>query len=105
MAALLKELRLARGISQLQLAAEAGVNVSVAHRAEQGGDAKLSTWGKLFEGLGYRILIDATELAEETADLLAEERDRRLDRRAERRPGLPSGNPGPLPARPSVGRA
>ena len=82
MAALLHELRQGRGISQQQLAAHANVNASVVSRAERGGDAKLSTWGKLFEGLGYRLLIDATELAEETGDLLAEERDRRLGRRS-----------------------
>ncbi|MBI5623279.1 MAG: helix-turn-helix transcriptional regulator [Elusimicrobia bacterium] len=68
MAALLKKLREGRGISQRQLAEHAGVHASVVSRAERGEDAKLSTWGRLFEGLGY---------------LLAEERDRRLDRRAE----------------------
>lgn len=83
MATLLIKLRLERGISQRQLADQAGVNASVVHRAERGEDAKLSTWGKLFEGLGYRLLIDATELAEETGDLLAEEHNRRLERRSE----------------------
>ncbi|MCX5794290.1 MAG: helix-turn-helix transcriptional regulator [Elusimicrobia bacterium] len=48
MATSLKELRLDRGISQRQLADQAGVNASVVHRAERGEDAKLSTWGKLF---------------------------------------------------------
>ncbi|MCX5797301.1 MAG: helix-turn-helix transcriptional regulator [Elusimicrobia bacterium] len=83
MATLLKELRLDRGISQRQLADHAGVNASVVHRAERGEDAKLSTWGKLFEGLGYRLRIDATELAEEVGELLAEERDRRRERRSQ----------------------
>ncbi|MBI5239211.1 MAG: helix-turn-helix transcriptional regulator [Elusimicrobia bacterium] len=81
MATLLKELRLGRGISQRQLADHAGVNASVVHRAERGEDAKLSTWGKLFKGLGYSLQIDATELSEEAGDLLAEERERRLERR------------------------
>lgn len=82
-AKLLKELRLGRGISQRQLADHAGVNVSVVHRAEQGQDAKLSTWHRLFEGLGYRLLIEAAEFCEEAGDLLAEERERRLGRQAE----------------------
>lgn len=77
LAALLKELREQRGISQLQLADEAGVNSSVVHRAERGGDAKLSTWHKLFTGLGYELRVEMTELSEEVGDLLAEEAERR----------------------------
>jgi transcriptional regulator with XRE-family HTH domain len=78
---LLKRLRRARGMSQLHLADEARVNVSVVHRAERGRDSKLSTWDKLFGGLGYRLLIDATELAEESADILTAESERRRQRR------------------------
>ena len=52
MSLLLKRLRQDRGISQLQLANEARVNPSVVNRAERGADAKLSTWEKLFGGLG-----------------------------------------------------
>jgi transcriptional regulator with XRE-family HTH domain len=80
MAALLRKLRQERGISQLQLAQEARVNPSVVHRAERGKDARLSTWDKLFEGLGYRLLIDVTETSEEAADLLTEEADRRREK-------------------------
>ena len=80
---MLRELRQERGISLRQLADQAGVNPSVVSRAELGGDARLSTWGKLFEGLGYRLIFDTTELAEEAADLLSEEADRRLVRRQE----------------------
>lgn len=80
---LLARLRVERGVSLRQLAAHAGINPSVASRAERGEDAKLSTWEKLFEGLGYGLLIDATELSEESADLLAEEAERRLERRQE----------------------
>ena len=83
MAALLKQLRQDRGISQLQLADHARVNASVVNRAERGEDARLSTWHKLFEGLGYRLLIDAVELSEEAGDLLTEEGDRRCDKRRE----------------------
>ena len=73
MASLLKRSRQQRGISQLQLADQAGVNPSVVNRAERGRDAKLSTWEKLFEGLGHRLVIDVPELCEEAQDLLVEE--------------------------------
>ena len=88
MASLLRRLRQDRRISQLQLADEAGVDASVVNRAERGENAKLATWEKLFEGLGYRLLIDATELAEESAELLVKEADRR---RENRRQGLCAG--------------
>lgn len=88
MATLLKQLRQERRISQLQLADQAGVDASVVNRAERGENAKLATWEKLFEGLGYRLLIEATELAEETGELLIEEADRR---RENRRQGLCAG--------------
>jgi DNA-binding XRE family transcriptional regulator len=78
-AARLRELRRERRISQRQLADEAGVNPALVNRVERGRDARLSTWAKLFEGLGYRF--EATELCEEAADLLALERGRRWQRR------------------------
>ncbi|MEK7389218.1 MAG: helix-turn-helix transcriptional regulator [Elusimicrobiota bacterium] len=78
---LLKTLRAERGISQLQLAEHAGVRSSVVHRAERGADAKLSTWGKLFAGLGYRLMIDAAESSEDAGGFLLEEAERRQDRR------------------------
>lgn len=77
-ASLLRELRREHRISQRQLADEAGVNPALVNRVERGRDARLSTWVKLFEGLGYRF--EATELCEEAADLLEEERDRRSRR-------------------------
>ena len=49
---------------------EAGVNPALVNRVERGRDARLSTWAKLFEGLGYRFA--ATELCEEAADLLGQ---------------------------------
>jgi transcriptional regulator with XRE-family HTH domain len=76
--ALLRELRSDRRISQRQLADEAGVSPALVNRVERGRDARLSTWAKLFEGLGYRF--EATELFEEAAALLEEERDRRSKR-------------------------
>ena len=81
LAATLAQLRLERGISQLQLADEAGVKASVVHRAERGMDARLSTWIKLFDGLGYRLLFETTETCEEAGALLAEEAERRKERR------------------------
>jgi transcriptional regulator with XRE-family HTH domain len=83
LSALLRELREERGISLRQLADNAGVNPSVASRAERGADAKLSTWDRLFEGLGYELIIETTEDSEEAADLLAEEAERREERRRE----------------------
>ncbi len=77
---LLRRLRLERRISQLQLADSAGVNVSVAHRAERGLDCKLSTWNKLFSGLAYRLVIGAVD-DEEYADFLGDESERRRERR------------------------
>jgi transcriptional regulator with XRE-family HTH domain len=80
MSLLLRHLRQDRGISQLQLADQAGVNPSVVNRAERGMDARLSTWEKLFEGLGYYLHLETMEISEE-ADL----------RRERRRQGLCSG--------------
>lgn len=80
---LLRELRRGRDVSQRQLADSAGVNPSVVCRAERGLDARLSTWARLFDGLGYRLTFDTVELCEEAADLLAEEAQRRRDRRTE----------------------
>lgn len=82
---LLSAIRRRTGISQLQLADEAGVNSSVVNRAERRGDALGSTWEKLFLALGHRLSFDTEELAEECADVLREEAARR---RARRREGL-----------------
>ncbi len=83
LAALLVRLRRERRISQLQLADEAKVSVSVVHGAELGRDARLSTWEKLFDGLGYRLEFEALELDEEHADVIRREADRRWTRRNE----------------------
>lgn len=81
MALLLRSLRQDRGVSQRQLADQAGVNVSVVNRAERGMDARLSTWEKLFAGLGYYLHLETMEMSEEAADLLAEEAELRRERR------------------------
>jgi len=80
---MLARLRADRGISQLQLADEAGVRASVVRRAELGGDAKLSTWEKIFDGLGYTLVLSVEEQCEEAGDLLGEEAERRRERRWE----------------------
>ena len=82
-AELLKNLRKERGISQLQLADHVGVNSSVVSRAESGHDARISTWEKLFIGLGYELLLDTAELSEEGTDFLLEEAALRRERRLE----------------------
>jgi transcriptional regulator with XRE-family HTH domain len=87
-AARLKELRLERGISQRQLADAAGMDAGQVNRVERGQDARLSTWVRLFEGLGYQLIFETQELCEEGADLLSEEAERRRERRLE---GLCSG--------------
>lgn len=81
LAKIFRKLRHRRGAS-LRVAADlAGVNASVASRAERGRDAKLSTWDKLFGALGHELDWEAVETSEEAADLIAEEADRRLERR------------------------
>jgi transcriptional regulator with XRE-family HTH domain len=84
----LRGLRQERRISQRQLADDVGVDSSLVTRVERGQDARLSTWTKLFEGLGYRLNLEVEELCEEAADLLSEEAERREKRRLE---GLCSG--------------
>lgn len=81
LADLLVRLRKERRISRLQLADETELSSSVVYGAECGRDARLSTWERLFRGLGYRLDFEAVELAEETQDLLEEEAGRRWERR------------------------
>ncbi|MFI5345809.1 MAG: helix-turn-helix domain-containing protein [Elusimicrobiota bacterium] len=79
----LKELRLERHISRNQLADEAGVNVSQVWRVESGRDSQLTTFLKLYAGLGYTIKLELLEICDEVGDLLDEESQRRKDRRLE----------------------
>lgn len=83
MAALLRKRRHELRISQRQLADSAGVNVSVVNRAECGNDALLSTWEKLFNGLGDRLELASTDFSEDAAGVLSEEAHRRNERRRE----------------------
>lgn len=80
LSSLLRECRLERRISQKQLADAAGVNPSVVHRAERGTDARLSTWNKLFEGLGYRLTFEAEETSEDAGGWHLDEAYRRRER-------------------------
>jgi transcriptional regulator with XRE-family HTH domain len=77
----LKELRRERRISRNQLADEAGVNVSQVWRVESGRDSQLSTFLKLYAGLGYGVKFELFEFCDEAGDLLDEESQRRKDRR------------------------
>jgi hypothetical protein len=79
----LKRLRRGRRMSKRHLADSALVNISVVHHAEKGRDSRLSTWIKLFSGLGYRLMINYEEFGEEGEDLIEEERSLRRDRRTE----------------------
>jgi transcriptional regulator with XRE-family HTH domain len=79
-AKLLRKLRVERGMSMKHLADEAGLHPSAVTRAETGKDACLSTWEKLFFGLGYELLPETQEYAEEVGELLQDEAQRRQDR-------------------------
>ena len=83
MASLLKQRRLELRLSQRHLADSAGVSPSVVSRAERGGEALLSTWEKLFCGLGEYLEFDSTRYSEDAEVLLAEEREARRKRRFE----------------------
>lgn len=83
-AKLLAKLRRERGMSMLQLADEARVNPSVVCRAENGRNATLDTWIKLFDGLGYRLLFDYVETSEDVGGYLGEEAAKRRRRRGAR---------------------
>jgi DNA-binding XRE family transcriptional regulator len=45
------------GLTQKELARRAGVNQSLVARVERGRDVRLTTMKKLYEALGYRMLI------------------------------------------------
>lgn len=79
----LKELRRDRRISRRQLAQHAQLHPSVVYRAEEGRDAKLSTWYGLFSALGYDLRLETAEACDEYADWLREEGERRRARRDE----------------------
>jgi transcriptional regulator with XRE-family HTH domain len=57
----LRELRRERQISRKHLADEARVNVSQINRVEAGRDARLSTFLKIYEGLGYGVEFELRE--------------------------------------------
>jgi DNA-binding XRE family transcriptional regulator len=84
----LRALREELGVSQRRLADQADVRQSEISRLERGGDACLSTWRRLFAGLGWdAVLVPALE-CEETAAWL---RDTMEERRERRRRGLCTG--------------
>ncbi|MBI3564308.1 MAG: chloride channel protein [Elusimicrobia bacterium] len=83
LAALLKETRAERRISQRQLADVCRVPASLVCRVERGADARLSTWLNLFEGLGSELRFELQETAEDMAGWLADEAEKRRRRRDE----------------------
>jgi hypothetical protein len=88
LAVLFRQKRLERGASCRVVAEFAGIHWSAACRAERGEDTRLSTWEKLFGGLGYRLSFDLHEFDEEYPDILTAESD---DRRRRRLEGLCAG--------------
>lgn len=52
---LVKRLRLMRGLTQDQLAAQSGVAQSHVSKAERGADVRASTLRRLVEGMGCRL--------------------------------------------------
>jgi transcriptional regulator with XRE-family HTH domain len=83
MANLLRKRRLELRVSQRHLADSARLSPSVVNRAERGGDLLLSTWQKLFDGLGDRLEFDSTRSSEEAEELLIDEGEARRERRRE----------------------
>lgn len=80
---LLRQRRLELRMSPRHLADSARVSPSVVNRAERGGDLLLSTWEKLFDGLGDRLEFDSTRAREDAEGLLAEQGEARRERRFE----------------------
>jgi predicted transcriptional regulator len=81
----LRHWRWKRRASRRVLGDYAGVNHSVIGRAERGGDARLSTWLKLFDALGCELTIGIAEQegAADAEDDLVQETDRRQQKCAE----------------------
>lgn len=94
LARLLRQWRGRRRSSQRVLAEFAQMPSSMVSRAESGGDAKLSTWERLFDALGLRLVVSVEDAWgwDDCEDYLLHETDRRywrklewLDRRWRRR--------------------
>jgi transcriptional regulator with XRE-family HTH domain len=80
LAAMLKSRRRELRISRLQLADQAGVRASVVWRAERGQDSRLTTWAKLFEGLGSPLIINMKDVDEDTEIMSRDEWSYRKER-------------------------
>lgn len=76
----LRALRTSRGISQRHLAESSGVHQSVVCRLEYGADARWSTWKRLFEGLGYDVVLVPLSTSDDVEDMLLDEKMQREDR-------------------------
>ena len=66
---ILRELRIRTGLTQAELAEDAGLGQAVVARLEGGGrDARVSTWRRVFSALGYRLDLSVHETVEEVDD-------------------------------------
>jgi hypothetical protein len=83
LANLLRELRDERRISRRLLAEAADLNHSAVCRAERATDMRLSTWDRLFWGLGVRLEWRVQELDEGYPEALTEEGENRRERQLE----------------------
>ncbi len=73
-------LRCERRVSQRVLAALAGVTPAAVCRLEAGRDARLSTWRRLFQALGYYAPLVPVSSCEDADDWCIEEMERREER-------------------------
>jgi len=73
-------LRSALRISQRHLAEAAGLHHPVVARLEGGADARLSTWRRVFEALGYFAVLAPVEFGDEWQEVLADQREERRQR-------------------------
>lgn len=77
---LLRVLRLSRDVSQRHLAEESGVRQSFISRLERGGDARWATWKRLFDALGFDVVLAPLPSCEDAEDFLREAAQLRKDR-------------------------
>ena len=77
----LRALRGGRGMSQRQLAQDAGVDQSFLSRLERGtADARWDIWRKLFAAMGYEAVIAPFPASEDAEDFIRDEIQRRKER-------------------------
>jgi hypothetical protein len=80
---LLYERRNKFGASQRQVADFCALHSSVVSRLERGGDARISTWIKIFGSLGCRFTFEMEESCDDNEEFHRDEALMRKERRAE----------------------